>query len=163
MVRRSRGRKRVVGTEASAPVLPLPNQRLNLDFVHDEMESARRFRVLDIVDDVTTVWVPDTQISGRRVVFELAKLIAERGKLRMIVSDNGTALTINSVPAWCGQIGSEWHCVAPGRPMQNGFCEVESATSCSARRWPRRWPMHSAYALLGGTTSLHTRKGAESP
>ena len=32
--------------------------------------------------------VPDTSISGRRVVRELAELIAERGKPGMIVSDN---------------------------------------------------------------------------
>ena len=25
--------------------------------------------------------------------------------------------------AWCGEIGVEWHYIAPGRPMQNGFCE----------------------------------------
>ena len=56
-------------------------------------------------------------------MLELAKLIAERGKLRMIISDNGTELTSNSVLTWCGEIGSEWHCVAPGRPIQNGFCD----------------------------------------
>ncbi len=42
----------------------------------------------------------------------------------MIVSDNGTELTGNAVLAWCGQIGVEWHYIAPGRPMQNGFCEI---------------------------------------
>ena len=41
----------------------------------------------------------------------------------MIVSDNGTELTSNAVLAWCGQIGVEWHYIAPGKPMQNGFCE----------------------------------------
>jgi putative transposase len=59
--------------------------------VHDQMASGRRFRVLNIVDDVTREClraVPDTSISGRRVVRELAELIAERGKPGMIVSDN---------------------------------------------------------------------------
>jgi len=32
--------------------------------------------------------VPDTSISGHRVVRELTRLISERGKPRMIVSDN---------------------------------------------------------------------------
>lgn len=47
--------------------------------------------MLNIVDDVTREClraVPDTSISGRRLVRELADLIAERGKPRMIVSDN---------------------------------------------------------------------------
>ena len=67
--------------------------------------------------------MPDTSISGRRVVRELAELIAERGKPGMIVSDNGTELTSNAVLAWCGQMSVKWHNIAPGKPMQNGFCE----------------------------------------
>jgi len=43
--------------------------------------------------------VPDKSISGRRVVRELTQLIAQRGKLGMIVSDNGTELTSNAVLA----------------------------------------------------------------
>ena len=72
-------------------MLALPNQRWSLDFVHDQMASGRRFRVLNVVDDVTReclAAVPDTSISGRRVVRELTELIARRGKPGMIVSDN---------------------------------------------------------------------------
>ncbi|WP_185999051.1 IS3 family transposase [Novosphingobium aerophilum] len=125
-VRRRRNRRRAVGARAPAPVLALPNQRWSLDFVHDQMASGRRFRVLNIVDDVTREClraVPDTSISGRRVVRELTDLIAERGKPGMIVSDNGTELTSNAVLAWCGEIGVEWHYIAPGKPMQNGYVE----------------------------------------
>ncbi|WBX84126.1 IS3 family transposase [Sphingosinicella microcystinivorans] len=125
-VRRRRSRRRAVGTRAPAPVLALPNQRWSLDFVHDQMASGRRFRVLNVVDDVTReclAAVPDTSISGRRVVRELTELIARRGKPGMIVSDNGTELTSNAVLAWCGEIGVEWHYIAPGRPMQNGYVE----------------------------------------
>jgi len=88
-VRRRRSRRRAVGTRAPAPVLALPNQRWSLDFVHDQMASGRRFRVLNVVDDVTReclAAVPDTSISGHRVVRELTRLIEERGKPGMIVS-----------------------------------------------------------------------------
>jgi len=40
----------------------------SLDFVHDQFASGQRFRVLDVVDDVTReclAAVPDTSISGR--------------------------------------------------------------------------------------------------
>ena len=125
-VRRRRNRRRAIGARAPAPVLALPNQRWSLDFVHDQLATGRRFRVLNIVVDVTREClraVPDTSISGRRVVRELTDLIAERGKPGMIVSDNGTELTSNAVLAWCGEIGVEWHYIAPGKPMQNGYVE----------------------------------------
>ncbi len=125
-VRKRRSRRRAVGARAAPPVMALPNERWSLDFVHDQMASGRRFRVLNIVDDVTReclAAVPDTSISGRRVVRELTELIRHRGKPGMIVSDNGTELTCNAVLAWCGEAGINWHCIAPGKPMQNGYAE----------------------------------------
>jgi putative transposase len=125
-VRRRKGRKRAVGTRTPPPVLALPNQRWSLDFVHDQMATGRRFRVLNVVDDVTReclAAVPDTSISGKRVVRELTDLIAQRGKPGMIVSDNGTELTSNAVLAWCGEARVEWHYTTPGKPTQNAFVE----------------------------------------
>ena len=41
----------------------------------------------------------------------------------MIVSDNGTEFTSNAILAWQEAHGIEWHYIAPGKPMQNGFVE----------------------------------------
>jgi putative transposase len=82
--------------------------------------------VLNIVDDVTReclAAIPDTSISGRRVARELTALIARRGKPGMIVSDHGTEFTANAILAWSKDHRVEWHYIAPGKPMQNGFCE----------------------------------------
>ena len=125
-VRKRKARRKAVGTRAPILVEARPNARWSLDFVHDQFASGQRFRVLNVVDDVTReclAAVPDTSISGRRVVRELTELIERRGKPGMIVSDNGTELTSNAVLAWCGEIGVEWHYIAPGRPMQNGYVE----------------------------------------
>ena len=70
-----------------------PNERWSLNFVHDQLVSGRRFRVLNVMDDVTReclAAVVDTSISGKRVARELAPLVKVHGKLRTIVSDNGT-------------------------------------------------------------------------
>ena len=67
--------------------------------------------------------IPDTSISGRRVARELTALIERRGKPGMIVSDNGTELTSNAILRWCSEQRIEWHYIAPGKPMQNGFVE----------------------------------------
>jgi transposase InsO family protein len=67
--------------------------------------------------------VPDISISGRRVARELTTLIGLRGKPGMIVSDNGTEFTSNAMLAWAQEHRITWHFIAPGKPMQNGFCE----------------------------------------
>ncbi len=125
-VRRRRTRRKAIGTRAPILVEAVPNARWSLDFVHDQLDNGRRFRVLNIVDDVTReclAAVPDTSISGVRVVRELATLLAKRGKPGMIVSDNGTELTSNAVLRWAQDQRVEWHYIAPGKPMQNGYVE----------------------------------------
>ncbi len=45
------------------------------------------------------------------------------GKSGLIVSDNGTEFTSNAVLTWAQEARIAWHFIAPGKPMQNGFCE----------------------------------------
>ena len=55
---------------------------------------------------------------------ELTALIKKRrGKPGMIVSDNGTEFTSNAMFAWAQDNTVVWPFTAPGKPMQNGFCE----------------------------------------
>jgi putative transposase len=125
-VRKRRARRRAVGTRTPNLIEARANARWSLDFVHDQFACGRRFRVLNIVDDVTReclAAVADTSISGRRVARELTDLIARRGKPGMIVSDHGTEFTSNAILAWAKDAGVEWHYIEPGKPMQNGFCE----------------------------------------
>ncbi len=41
----------------------------------------------------------------------------------MVVSDNGTELTSNEILKWQQDRQIEWHCIATGKPMQNGSVE----------------------------------------
>ena len=41
----------------------------------------------------------------------------------MVVSDNGTELTSMAILSWCRRTAIDWHDIAPGKPMQNGFVE----------------------------------------
>jgi putative transposase len=52
-VRKHRARRRAVGTRVPILVEAQPNARWSLDFVHDQFANGRRFRILNIVDDVT--------------------------------------------------------------------------------------------------------------
>ncbi|WP_143276137.1 IS3 family transposase [Brevundimonas diminuta] len=125
-VRKRRSRRRAIGTRAPILVEARPNARWSLDFVHDQFATGRRFRILNVVDDVTReclAAIPDTSISGRRVARELTALIARRGRPAMIVSDNGTEFTSTAILAWAQDHGVDWHYIAPGKPTQNGFVE----------------------------------------
>jgi putative transposase len=125
-VRRRKGRKRAVGVRAPILVEARPNARWSLDFVHGQMANGRRFRVLNIMDDVTHEClgaIPDTSISGQRVARELDTIVERRGKPGMIVSDNGPELTCRAIFAWAGEHKIHWHCTEPGKPQQNGFVE----------------------------------------
>ena len=125
-VRKRRSRRRAIGTRAPILVEARPNARWSLDFVHDQFATGRRFRILNVVDDVTReclAAIPDTSISGRRVARELTALISRRGRPAMIVSDNGTEFTSTAILAWAQDHGVDWHYIAPGKPTQNGFVE----------------------------------------
>jgi putative transposase len=125
-VRKRRARRKAVGARAPILVEAKPNARWSTDFVHDQFANGRRFRILNIVDDVTRQClgaIPDTSISGRRVARELTAIIERHGKPGMIASDHGTEYTCNAMLAWCRDNGIDWHFIAPGKPMQNGFVE----------------------------------------
>jgi putative transposase len=85
-----------------------------------------RLDILTLVDDFTREClglVVDTSLTGRRVARELDRVAELRGYPCMLVSDNGTELTSNAILAWQQEHAVEWHYIAPGKPMQNGFVE----------------------------------------
>jgi putative transposase len=125
-VRKRKARRRAIGTRTPILVEAKANARWSLDFVHDQLTQGRRFRILNIVDDVTReclAAIPDTSISGKRVARELTALIDRQDKPQIIVSDNGTEFTSNAILSWAKEHRVEWHYIAPGRPMQNGYIE----------------------------------------
>lgn len=125
-VRKRGGRKRALGTRAPMAIPQDANQRWSLDFVSDALVDGRRFRILCVIDDFSReclATVVDNSIPGERVARELDAIAEQRGYPCMIVSDNGTELTANVMLRWQQDRQVEWHYIAPGKPMQNGFVE----------------------------------------
>jgi putative transposase len=125
-VRKRGGRKRALGTRAPMAIPQGANQRWSLDFVSDSLADGRRFRILCVIDDFSReclATVVDTSLSGLRVARELDRIAEIRGLPCMVVSDNGTELTSNAMLKWQEERKVEWHYIAPGKPMQNGFVE----------------------------------------
>jgi putative transposase len=97
-----------------------------MDFVSDTLTDGRRFRILAVVDDFSReclCLVPDTSLSGARVVRELDTIIARRGRPLLCVSDNGTELPGTAILRWCQERKIGWHYITPGKPQQNAFAE----------------------------------------
>ena len=125
-VRKRSGRKRAVGARTPMAIPQAPNQRWSLDFVSDSLSCGRRFRILNVIDDFSReclAAVLDTSLSGERVARELDRIAVMRAYPCLVVSDNGTELTSNAILKWQEDRKVDWHYIAPGKPMQNGFVE----------------------------------------
>ncbi|MFH8654558.1 integrase core domain-containing protein, partial [Sphingomonas paucimobilis] len=48
------------------------------------------------------------------------RMLPSRGSFPMCY---GTEFTANAILTWCKDYGIEWHYIAPGKPMQNGYVE----------------------------------------
>jgi putative transposase len=125
-VRKRGGRKRALGTRTPMPVPTLPHDLWVLDFVSDQLDSGRRFRILAIYDVCTRqclAAIADFSLSGKRVARELGLLITRHGKPKTVGSDNGTELTSNAILTWTAETTVDWHYIDPGKPIQNAFIE----------------------------------------
>ena len=102
-VRRRSGRNRAIGTRAPLVKPLVHNECWALDFMSDQLTDGRRFRILTVVDLCTRQCIgliADTSMYGQRVVRELYRIIAGRGKPKMVISDNGTEFTSNAILGW---------------------------------------------------------------
>ena len=125
-VRRRKSRRRIAVARTPIPLPTGPNSRWSVDFVHDQLANGRRFRVLNVIDNVTKeclAAIADTSLTGKRVVREMKAIIERRGRPGVIVSDNGTEFTSTAVLLFTRQMKLDWRYIAPGKPTQNAMAE----------------------------------------
>ena len=82
--------------------------------------------MLTVVDDHTReclALVADTSLGGARVVRELDTIIDRRDRPLTAVSNNGMEFTSMAILRWSQDRQVDWHYIAAGKPMQNGFIE----------------------------------------
>lgn len=104
----------------------LPNDRWSLDFVHDRLQTNRRFRILGVGDDCTRenlALEADFAFSGIRMTRVLDAIAEDRGYPKTIVLDNGPEMCSLAMLRWAADRGVRLHHIAPGKPIQNAFCE----------------------------------------
>ena len=124
---RRRKRKRIGAVERPALVMPSgPNQRWSMDFISDALNTGRKFRSLNIVDDYNRECLAaevDTSLTGARVVRVLERLGEERGLPQTLVLDNGPEFAGRALDVWAYSQSVKLHFIDPGKPVQNAFVE----------------------------------------
>jgi putative transposase len=123
-----RKKKRRLPARVKQPLLvPIRmNQTWSMDFMQDSLESGRKFRCLNVIDDFNRECLAievDTSLSGQHVVRVLESIIELRGKPNEIRVDNGPEFISSALDQFCEKENITLRFIQPGRPMQNGFIE----------------------------------------
>jgi len=89
---RIKPRKRLVREKPEALTVPQGiNQVWSMDFMHDQLDDGRTFRLLNVIDDFNREAIGmevDFSLPSERVIRELKQIISWRGKPQVIRCDN---------------------------------------------------------------------------
>ncbi len=96
------------------------------DFVQDQTQDGRAFRMLTVVDEFTRqclAIVTARKLKSDDVLHCLTELFTIHGPPEHIRSDNGSEFTAKAVHLWLGRIGVQTLYIEPGSPWENGYNE----------------------------------------
>ena len=104
-----------------------PNETWAMDFVHDQLATGRKLRVLTIVDTFSRfspALEPRFSFRGADVVEVLERVGREVGLPAMIRVDQGTEFVSRDLDLWAYQRGVTLDFSRPGKPTDNAFIEA---------------------------------------
>jgi putative transposase len=120
-------RKRLMREKPAALTVPQAiNQVCSMDFMHDQLQDVRAFRLFNVIDDFHREAIGmeiDFSLPSERVIRELKQIISWRGKPEVIRCDNGPEYISAAIQS-CAQ---EWKIrleyIQPSNPLQNAYVE----------------------------------------
>ena len=124
---RIKPRKRLIREVPEALNVPADiNQIWSMDFMHDQLQDGRSFRLFNVIDDFNREALGieiDFSLPSERVIRALNQIIEWRGKPKAIRCDNGPEYISGKLIAWAEaqQIRIEY--IQPGKPQQNAYVE----------------------------------------
>ena len=104
-----------------------PNETWAMDFVHDQLATGRKLRVLTIVDifsRYSPALEPRFTFRGADVVEVLEKVCRQVGFPKTIRVDQGTEFVSRDLDLWAYQRGVTLDFSRPGKPTDNAFIEA---------------------------------------
>ncbi len=102
------------------------NQVWAMDFVHDQLATGRKLRVLTIVDThsrFSPATDPRFSYRGEDVVQTLERVCREIGYPKMIRVDNGSEFVSRDLDLWAYQQDVVLDFSRPGKPTDNAYIE----------------------------------------
>jgi putative transposase len=104
------------------------NHVWSYDFIEDRTHDGRRYRMLNVIDEVTHECLAiriDRKLKG--AIDVLSDLFILRGVPGYIRSDNGPEFLAKAVQDWIAAVGASTAYIAPGSPWENGYVESFNA------------------------------------
>ncbi len=98
----------------------------SIDFMHDDLNSGRSFRTLNVLDDFRREGLrikADFSLPSARVIRVLEQVIEERGKPQCIRCDNGPEFVSKQFQSWASRRRIRLVFIQPGKPQQNAYVE----------------------------------------
>lgn len=175
---RVRRRKRISLHRGPVPVARASNEYWSMDFVHDQLASGRKFRVLTVIDKWSRESVlleTDFSLTGQSVVLALQRVSSSRTLPKAITVDHGTEFTSKSLDEWAWNHGVTLDFIRPGKPTENAFIEsfngrlrdeclnvnqFESIADARQRieAWREDYNHHRPHSSLGNLTPIEFAK-----
>jgi transposase InsO family protein len=103
-----------------------PNHVWSYDFVQDQTEDKRPFRMLTVIDEFTRrclAIVVARRLRSDDVLHCLTDLMSRDGPPEHIRSDNGPEFVARNVRTLLTRLGVKTLYIEPGSPWENGYCE----------------------------------------
>ena len=102
------------------------NQVWSMDFMHDQLEDSRSFRLFNVIDDFNREALGievDFSLPAERVIRTLSQIIEWRGKPAAIRCDNGPEYISSLLQQWAARHDIRIEYIQPGNPQQNAYVE----------------------------------------
>ena len=124
---RIKPRKRLVRTMPEPLAVPIAiNQTWSMDFMHDQLDDGRNFRLFNVIDDFNREALGieiDFSLPSERIIRALDQIIDWRGTPSVIRCDNGPENISGLIQAWAARCGIRLEYIQPGKPQQNAYVE----------------------------------------
>ncbi len=129
---RIKPKKRLIREKPEPLAVPTAiNDSWSMDFMHDQLEDGRCYRLFNVIDDFNReglVIEVDFSLPAERVIRALDQVIAWRGKPNQLRCDNGPEYISGLLATWAEDHDINLAFIQPGKPQQNAYVERYNRT-----------------------------------